>query len=257
MYVLGGPPSTEDPTQGQWQFLGGIRGMHNHWAIDGTVIELNQELYFVYSGWPMDNHTESDLIQQLFIMKLEDPTTAAGPPSVISAPTYPWEFTWDSAGVHGINEGPQFLTSPNGMWKGLVYSCAGSWTHEYKMAVLYYTGGDPLHHQSWLKGQEPLIQAEPNGRGPWGPGHGNFLTLGEDTVCIFHGTDDPADGWNNRKARCQRVVFTDNGPYMGVYCGRQQERPKDGVIDRLVRKLSGRLEGTSGLGTLKAMLKGR
>ncbi|KAI0126541.1 alpha-L-arabinofuranosidase II [Xylariales sp. AK1849] len=237
MYVLGGPPVIEDPTQGQWGFLGRIRDMPDQWAIDGTIFELNQELYFVYSGWPLDDRSKSDLIQQLFIVKLADPVTAGSRPVMISAPEQPWEFTRDGNGAHGINEGPQFLESPNARWKGIVFSCAGSWTHEYKLAVLHYTGGDPLHPRSWLKGQEPLLQAAGQGKGPWGPGHGTFLALGQQMVCVFHATDSPTDGWNNRKARCQQVLFTENGPYMGVHCGvGNREQPRKGGLMRAIRR---------------------
>lgn len=221
MYVLGGPSTSEDPSQGQWEFLGRITGMPDTWAIDGTVFELNKDLYMMWSGWPDDNPNDSDLIQQLCIQKLEAPTIAEGPSSVISAPECSWEFSHDNNGAHGIQEGPQFLSSPDKQWKGIVYSCAGSWTHEYKLAVLHYDGGDPLDPQSWRKSQEPLLQTPRGGRGPFGPGHGSFVTVGADAdiICIFHGTDGPADGWNNRKARCQLVHFDENGPFMGLYCG--------------------------------------
>lgn len=219
MYVLGGPPVSEDPAQGQWEFLGRITGMPDTWAIDGTVFELDDGLYMMWSGWPENNPGDSDLIQQLYIQKLELPTIAEGEASVISSPEYPWEFSHDTNGAHGILEGPQFLSSPDGQWKGIVYSCAGSWNRECKLAVLHYNGGNPLDPQSWPKGQEPLLQAADGGRGPFGPGHGNFVTAGADTICVFHATDSPTDGWNNRKARWQRVYFNENGPFMGLYCG--------------------------------------
>ncbi|KAK8061562.1 glycoside hydrolase family 43 protein [Apiospora phragmitis] len=253
MYVLGGPPAHEDPTQGQWEFLGRIHGMPDQWAIDATVFVLHGELYMVYSGWPLDSHDDSDLLQQLFIMKLDDPTMAAdgcGGPVVISTPEQP---------------GPQFLSSPDGGWKGIVYSCAGSWTHEYKLAVLHYSGGDPLDPRAWPKGREPLLQAGGGGKGPYGPGHGNFLSLGGsggDTLCVFHGTDDPADGWSNRKARCQRVFFTGGGPYMGVYCGGGRDHAtmvkarEGGLMARIRRKLSKRKKRGSALQTLTALLEG-
>ncbi|KAK7962724.1 glycoside hydrolase family 43 protein [Apiospora aurea] len=272
MYVLGGPPAHEDPTQGQWEFLGRIHGMPDQWAIDGTVFVLHGELYMVYSGWPLDNHDGSDLVQQLFIMKLDDPTMAAdgcGGPVVISTPEQPWEFSRDGNGDHGINEGPQFLSSPDGAWKGIVYSCAGSWTHEYKLAVLHYSGGDPLDPRAWPKGQEPLLQAGWGGKGPYGPGHGNFVSLGggtgsaggDTTLCVFHGTDDPADGWSNRKARCQQVFFTAGGPYMGLYCGGTGHATKakareGGLMARIRRKLNKRKKRGSPLQALTALLEG-
>lgn len=187
----------------------------NKWAIDGTVIELDSRLYFVYSGWPDDNPHESDLIQQLFILRLSDPTTAESPSVLLCKPDEPWERTGD----HGINEGPQYLSSPDGSWRGIVYSCAGSWTNEYKMNPLRFLGGDPLNPQSWHKGTQPLIQNAPHSHGPWGPGHGSFLHIGNETVGIYHATDGPGDGWNNRKARMQRVIFRKDGPYMAGVVG--------------------------------------
>ncbi|KAF3057396.1 Extracellular exo-alpha-(1-_5)-L-arabinofuranosidase [Daldinia childiae] len=248
MYVLGGPPASEDPCRGQWEFLGRINEMPDHWAIDGTVFEMNGHLYFVYSGWPLDNPDDSsDLIQQLYIMKLEDPTSAASPAIVISRPQHPWEITREGNGTdHGINEGPQFLSSPDGgiSWQGLVYSCAGSWTHEYKMGLLQYIGGDPLDPTSWRKGEEPLVQTRRHGTGPFGPGHGSFLNIGGQVVAIYHATDSPTDGWENRRARAQRVAFTDEGPYMGRSFGMEPPRPESGS---LVRRLKQKL-GMSGRG---------
>ncbi|OTB19406.1 glycoside hydrolase family 43 protein [Daldinia sp. EC12] len=265
MYVLGGPPASEDPCRGQWEFLGRINEMPDHWAIDGTVFEMNGHLYFVYSGWPLDDPDDSsDLIQQLYIMKLEDPTSAASPAIVISHPQHPWEITREGNGTdHGINEGPQFLSSPDGgiSWQGLVYSCAGSWTHEYKMGLLQYIGGDPLDPTSWRKGEEPLVQTRRHGTGPFGPGHGSFLNIGGQVVAIYHATDSPTDGWENRRARAQRVAFTDEGPYMGRSFGIEPLRP-DGssfvrrLKQRLTRSSRGRQELT-GEKSLKALLGNR
>ena len=258
MYILGGPCVSEDPTttttQGEgggrrrpWEFLGPVRGMdQRQWAIDGTVMELGDkgkgELYFVYSGWPLENMDgdDSDLVQQLFILRLRDPVTAeaaeeeGGKGSVLlCSPDEKWERT----GEHGINEGPQYLASCSSSsecdgddddeWKGIVYSCAGSWTNEYKMNTLQYLGGDPLDPSSWLKGTKPLIRNGDHGKGPWGPGHGSFLHVGSNdddgglgVLGVYHATDGPGDGWNNRKARMQRVVFTSNGPSMGDEVGK-------------------------------------
>ncbi|KAF4553850.1 putative glycosyl hydrolases family 43 protein 2 [Elsinoe fawcettii] len=216
MYVLGGPPAHEDPATGRWEFLGGIRGMPpNQWAIDGTIIELYHQLYFVYSGWPFDNHDNSEKTQEIFIIRLSDPLTADSPAICLCQPHEPWERSGDA----GINEGPQFLAAQDGSWVGIVYSCAGSWTNEYKMNTIQYLGGDPLNHASWRKGRQPLITNNNRGAGPWGPGHGSFIHIGNETVGIFHATDSPTDGWNNRRARMQRVIFKDGQPFMGGKVG--------------------------------------
>ncbi|XDG08425.1 hypothetical protein ABKA04_008040 [Annulohypoxylon sp. FPYF3050] len=240
MYVLGGPPASEDPCRGQWEFLGRIHAMQDHWAIDGTVLELNGQLYFVYSGWPLDNQDDSDLTQQLFIVRLSDPTSAASPASVISTPRHDWEITREGNGTnHGINEGPQFLQSPDGgiAWQGLVFSCGGSWTHEYKMGTLKYLGGDPLNPASWRKSDEPLMQTRRHGSGPYGPGHGSFITLAGQTIAIYHATDHPTDGWDNRRARVQRVAFTRHGPYMGRSLGLEMQKHDGGLVKRMKLRL--------------------
>ncbi|KAF2141404.1 glycoside hydrolase family 43 protein [Aplosporella prunicola CBS 121167] len=217
MYVIGGPPASQDPCQGPWEFIGPLRGVpQDQWAIDGTVIHLNNQLYFVYSGWPLGEH-HSDKTQELFIVHLLNPAEADGsrPPTRISHP----DFDWERSGPSGINEGPQWLASPNGSWVGIAYSCAGSWTKDYKTNTIQYTGGDPLDQNNWRKSNTPLICTPDGTNGPWGPGHGSFLPVGHDIVYVFHATDQPTDGWNNRKARCQRVNFTHSGPDMGNCVG--------------------------------------
>ena len=228
MYVLGGPPTDEDPHSGPWQLLSFIVGMdQGQWAIDGTVFEIDNTLYFCYSGWPRRDNTASgweerdEKLQQLFIIRLKDPITADSETVMISHPDNDWERLV-GPGV-GINEGPQWLESPTKHWRGLVYSCSASWTKHYKMATLKYDpapGKGPLDPSSWQKSAKPLLQNRPEGEGgPYGPGHGCFLHADNKTVALFHATDKPTDGNRNRRCRMQRVHWTDQGPDMGRYVG--------------------------------------
>ncbi|KAF1916638.1 glycosyl hydrolase [Ampelomyces quisqualis] len=174
MYVLRGPASTSSPLDTTWDFCGRVGGLpDDQWAIDGTVLTLRSANYFVYSGWPLGT-THNETRQELFIAEMRSPTACTGAaPTRISTPDLQFEFS----GLSGINEGPQFLASPDGRWLGIVYSCAGSWTSEYKMNVLYFTGAAPLDHASWCKSNTPLIQASRDATPPYGPGHGNFVML--------------------------------------------------------------------------------
>lgn len=224
MYVLRGPNEGQDPHTGPWELLGPIKGMdQGQWAIDGTVCDIDGSLYFVYSGWPRREEDQSEWeqqsekVQQLFILKLSDPATATGDAKLISQPTEVWERL---PGTHvAINEGPQWLQAPSGQWRGLVYSCSASWTKHYKMATLQYVGNDPMSSSSWRKGDRPLLQNRPDGKGPYGPGHGCFLHAGGETVALFHATDRDTDGNQNRRCRMQRLVWTNSGPYMGGHVG--------------------------------------
>lgn len=222
MFVLEGPGAEENPCQdGRWEFKGRVEGMpHDQWAIDGTVLTLHGQMLFVYSGWPL-GISENDTRQELFIMRMESPTAVSGHPIRISTPDMQFEYS----GLSGINEGPQFLCSPDGRWAGIVYSCAGSWTHEYKMNLLYFTGGDPLDPTSWAKSNRPLLQAARDDSPPYGPGHGNFILVNgpsgnPEVWAVFHATDQKT-GWEGRKARIMRVGWAHGGPYMGSgECGR-------------------------------------
>ena len=45
------------------------------------------------------------------------------------------------------------------------------------------------------------------------------MNLGGETLACFHATDNPNDGWENRRARCQRVMWTRDGPTMDGHVG--------------------------------------
>ncbi|KAF2711842.1 glycoside hydrolase family 43 protein [Pleomassaria siparia CBS 279.74] len=216
-YILSGPPSSSSPLDANtWTYHGPLSGMPDQWAIDGTVLHLHNAMYFVYSGWPLDRGAGQDeSLQELFIISMQSPTAVQGAPVRISTPNHPWEFS----GSSGINEGPQILCSPDNRWLGIAYSCAGSWTHEYKMGVLAYTGGDPLAPQSWIKRPTPLLRASADDKPPYGPGHGNFVGVNGpgasmEVWAVFHATDAKT-GWEGRKARLMRVGWSSDGPFMG------------------------------------------
>jgi GH43 family beta-xylosidase len=218
MYVLGGPPASEDPAKAQFKIVGPVRNMPDQWAIDGTIIHLMGSMYMVYSSWPTDEgakhrYGNGKNVQEIHIVKLGAPDEAVSAPTLICWPDQKWEWS----GNAGINEGPQWLAAPDGSWVGIAYSCAGSWTRDYKMNTIQFVGNDPLDPRSWRKSREPLLQSLD--KPPFGPGHGSFIEMQGDFVGIFHGTDNATDGWGNRKARCQRVHWTSHGPHMGKYCG--------------------------------------
>lgn len=174
--------------------------MPDHWSIDATAFTINgHDLYCCWSGWPLGDY--SDTQQDLFLIKMKSPEEALADTLVcISKADQPWERLDD--GRRGINEGPTWMKCQG--FRGIVYSAHGSWTNEYKLALLALVGEDPLRPESWVKRQEPLMFSDRHEGGPFGPGHASFLPSPYDDeriFCIYHGTEKLGDGWNNRKAR--------------------------------------------------------
>lgn len=183
-----------------WSFLGPLRGLPDHWNIDATVFSPRpNELYCCYSGWPLGD--SSDTQQDLFLIRLASPEVAIPNTLIcISHAQLPWERL--DGGRRGINEGPTWLSMPG--FQGIVYSANGSWTRDYKLGLLQLVGSDLLKDSSWRKRDRPLLTSDGQDRGPFGPGHASFIhsPYGDGRVyCIYHGTERPDEGWNNRKAR--------------------------------------------------------
>ena len=259
--------SDEDPMNASaWTFVGPLKGLPDHWHIDATVFSPRcDELYCCYSGWPIGD--DSDTEQHLFLIKLLSPEEADPQTlTTISRPTIAWERPEE--GRRGVNEGPTWVSTSN--WKGIVFSANGSWTNEYKLELLELCGDNLLREDSWQKRQAPLLISDPTIGGPHGPGHASFVhSPYEDgrVYCIFHGTEKPDEGWNNRKARvvnmgpehfhpqgktvcCAKGAPASSG-VMGWYPqtadpagpaiiaqGQEMQQPQQGVLDRFIRSLS-------------------
>lgn len=147
-----------------WQFLGPLKGMPDHWAIDATIFPLHGKLYCCWSGWPTGDHSDTE--QELFLVELKSPEE--GRPETVRSLSKP-TLDWERLDNRGINEGPQFLHTP--AFTGIVYSACGSWTNKYKLGALQLMGPDPLDPASWQK-WGPVMMSDPDGGGgPHGPGH--------------------------------------------------------------------------------------
>ena len=194
MYVL-----TCDTPDGDYTFCGKIADPTDHWAIDGTVLRLGGELFFVWSGW----EGEDNGCQNLYIAHMSDPLHIDGPRHLLSVPEKDWE-------VNGmpINEGPAALYL-NGKTH-VVYSASGSWTDEYCLGMLTYVGGDPLLRENWAKCPVSVFQ---KADAAYGPGHCSFVTSkdGKTNYIVYHANEVSGTGWNGRSVRIQQF-----GTFLGV-----------------------------------------
>lgn len=201
MNVLQG--DSGDPL-GDYTFKGQVTDDTNKWAIDGLVMEVDDELYFVWSGW----EGEVNAAQNTYIAPMSDPLTISGPRVLLSEPLLPWE---QAGGPPYINEGQSVLHHDGRVF--IVYSGAGSWTPYYSLGLLALKpGGNPLEAADWTKPEQPLLAMD-EASGVYGPGHNSFTVSpdGSEQWIVYHATTGAADGWNNRKARAQPVNWDDGG----------------------------------------------
>ncbi|WNS46242.1 family 43 glycosylhydrolase [Paenibacillus sp. MMS20-IR301] len=201
MYVLQG--DSGDPL-GEYTFKGQVADSTDKWAIDGLAMEVDGELYFVWSGWEGDVNAA----QNTYIAPMSDPLTISGPRVLLSEPLLDWER---AGGPPYINEGQSVLQHEGRTF--IVYSGAGSWTPYYSLGLLALKpGGNPLEPVGWTKSEEPLLAMD-EAAGVYGPGHNSFTVSpdGSEQWIVYHATSGEADGWNNRKARAQPVSWDDTG----------------------------------------------
>ncbi|GIP18245.1 hypothetical protein J40TS1_38870 [Paenibacillus montaniterrae] len=201
MYAL---EAVGDDPLGEYEFRGKIDDGSDKWAIDGLVMEHENELYFVWSGWEGD----VNISQNTYIAPMSDPLTISGPRVLLSEPTLDWE---QAGGPPYIQEGQAILKRDGRLF--IAYSGAGSWTPFYSIGLLeLQAGGDPLKPEHWTKLEQPLMTMDEEAE-VYGPGHNSFTSSpdGSETWIVYHATSGIHDGWSNRKARAQLVSWDEQG----------------------------------------------
>jgi GH43 family beta-xylosidase len=201
LYVL--ESKTADP-QGAYTDKGKIYDPNtDRWAIDATVLQKDDgSLYLIWSGW---EGFVDKIAQNLYIAPMSNPWTIGGNRALISRPDHSWEG-W-------INEGPEVLKRNGKIF--IVYSANGSWTPDYCLGLLMNTDGDVMNPQTWTKSNVPFLSRSP---GVYGPGHNTFAKSADGTQdwIIYHATDNPTDGWRNRRPRAQKITWNaDDTPNFG------------------------------------------
>ena len=176
----------------------------NRWAIDGTIFEQDDQLYFVWSGW--QDHTD---VQYLYIATMSDPATISSDRVRLCGNNcHEWEHVGETRRERGLNEGPAILNR-FGKWM-IVYSCSGSWEVSYKLGMITMPqGSDPMVATNWTKHHEPVLQPT---RDVFGIGHCSFTTSldGTEDWILFHSKKSRSHGWD-RHVHAQRFGWTMDG----------------------------------------------
>ncbi|BCM89516.1 extracellular exo-alpha-(1-_5)-L-arabinofuranosidase [Abditibacteriota bacterium] len=199
MYVL---RAKTDDAQGEYEVMGAL-DTGGRWAIDGDIFSWQNKLYFIWSGW---EGTEN-VAQNLYIAPMSNPWTISGPRVLISKPELPWELN----GRPHINEGPTALIHENRLF--IVYSASGSWSDDYCLGRLDFTGGDVLNPQNWKKFPRAAFARTDK---VFGPGHASFVNDGTRDWIVYHSARRSGSGWT-RTVRMQPFTWNaDGSPDFGV-----------------------------------------
>jgi len=198
MYVL-----SCDTPDGNYIMEGKLASTTDEWAIDGTVANINGELYLIWSGWKNSSGEE----QYLYIAHMNSPTEIDGERHLISTPS----FRWEKQGL-ALNEGPAVLQKDGRVY--IVYSASGSWTEHYCLGMLTLVGSNPLNRSSWYKNPLPVFRSTDD---TFGVGHCSFVTSkdGEYNYIVYHGMSERDGGWSGRSERIQRFSFVKGYPVFG------------------------------------------
>jgi GH43 family beta-xylosidase len=176
---------------------------HDVWAIELTVLDHNDRLYAVWSGW---DGPDDGFPQNLYIAPMADPSTIAGERTLISRPEHDWEMS-----VKPINEGPQVLRNPERDKLFIVYSADASWTTCYKLGLLEWVGGEVTDPSSWRKLARPILT---------GGGHGSFVEDDDRLWVVYHRKLSADPGWADRMIRYEPLGWDEDGyPVIGRRAG--------------------------------------
>lgn len=87
MHVLRGGTDANNPLNGAYTYANSlIPSNFNFWAVDGSILELNGAIYFLFSG----KTTAAQWTQCTYIAPMSSPTAFSGPAVQISCPTLSW-----------------------------------------------------------------------------------------------------------------------------------------------------------------------
>ncbi|KAL0961401.1 hypothetical protein HGRIS_006351 [Hohenbuehelia grisea] len=145
LHVLQGGTDANNPQAGPYTYVNSlIPSNFNAWAVDGSILQVGSQLYFIFSG----KTTASQWTQCTYIAPMSSPTALSGPAVQISCPTLSWEVA-----ATPVQEGPEAITV--GGVTHIVYSASHCSTDDYALGMLTLTtGANPLLASSWTKVSE-------------------------------------------------------------------------------------------------------
>ncbi len=196
MYVLYN--NSDDPLL-EYENNGIISDVSNKWAIDGTILNYKNELYFVWSGCDGDIHFK----QEIFIAKMNNPFEIGSKKVLLSTPEYDWEKCGgDGVNLAFVNEGPAIIRVSGKTY--IIYSASGCWCENYCLGMLELVGDDVLSKDSWKKYDKPIFS---NINGLIGPGHCSFIIKDDNEGYMFFHSFNDKENLNLENVNARYIKF--------------------------------------------------
>jgi GH43 family beta-xylosidase len=136
--------------------------------------------------------------------------------AIISSPTDAWEKTPYNRTVNNrlsTNEGPEQLTNPTTGQQFIIYSAGRSDNANYCLGQLELVGADPMDPACWAKKSDGPVFYQNPAEEAYGVGHASFVKSpdGLQDWIVYHGMQDPTNGWSARTIRTQQFGWNEDG----------------------------------------------
>ncbi|MER7108208.1 glycoside hydrolase family 43 protein [Streptomyces sp. NPDC000229] len=203
---------SRDPFKGTWTEKGRIATAWDTFSLDATTFTHRGSRYLAWAQHEpgMDNNTA------VFLSRMANPWTLAGPQVRLTTPEYDWECVGFK-----VNEGPSVIRRNGRLF--MTYSASAT-DSNYCMGLLTADDrGDLMDPANWTKSSRPVFTSNDSTR-QYGPGHNSF-TVAEDgrtDVLVYHArqykeiSGDPLHD-PNRHTRIQRLGWKPDGtPDFGI-----------------------------------------
>lgn len=221
MFVLENPST--DPTTGTWTFKGKIYDSSNQWAIDGSVLTIGTNNYFIWSGW---ENVATKFKQYIYLAPMSNPWTISGARVKISSPTNNWE-RYESSGSLGlgVNEGPIMLQKDASSPVFIIFSASRYSSDNYCLGQIQLkAGGSPTTAADWINKKQVFVKNAANS--VYAPGHNGFFTssytdpngvVHSENWFVYHARSTASTPSGTRTPRMQKLTWNaDGSPNFGT-----------------------------------------
>ncbi|RVU00983.1 glycosyl hydrolase family 43 [Mucilaginibacter limnophilus] len=214
-----------DPLLGNWEFKGKVADPAADFvATDGSVLEYDGQLYFLWSGFKTTPTSETTIERGLYIAKMKNPYTLEGGRVLISDPTKSWErdqYIEDGKTFRvAIDQNPQVIKNSAGD-VFISFTAGPCQTDNISLGLLSLkSGADPMIASNWVKSSLPVFSSS---RDAYGPAFNGFFKSadGKEDWIIYNANLLPGQGCGTtRSPRIQKFSWNSDGtPNFGTPAG--------------------------------------